>query len=84
MFSYGAIQALGPEWQGMIRGSCPACERSDWLKPWQRSRGKCEVGLCCVEQNLYGSDAVSARDLIFLLTSEVYVQVRVVISRADL
>ena len=36
------FQAQGPEWQGMIRGSCPACERSDWLKPWQRSRGKCE------------------------------------------
>ena len=46
-------------------------------------RGLCYVGLCCVEQNLYGSDAVSARDLIFLLTSDVYVQVRVVISRAD-
>ena len=43
--------------------------------------------ICCVlevEQNLYRSDAVSARDLIFLLTSEVYVQVRVVISRAGL
>ena len=47
-------------------------------------RGLCYVGLCCVEQNLYESDAVSARDLIFLCTSEVYVQVRVVISRADL
>ena len=47
-------------------------------------RGLCYVGLCCVEQILYGSDAVSARDLIFLCTNEVYVQVRVVISRADL
>ena len=33
---------------------------------------------------MYGNDAVSARDLIFLCNKEVYVQVRVVISRADL